>query len=158
MCGLPPVHSGSRWQGRGTAAAAVVFSSSPCVASVNNVLLSLFYSFSHSLVLLALAALMVAEWRCWMVVAEGHGGERGAAVVPGGEDSSSSSLCRDRSFCFLFLSPFSRLTSLSVTSLALLLQNFAPSFFLFSTTRNTRPFFVYSCFFSPFFLPSSLYL
>ena len=56
-----------------------------------------------------------------MVVAEGHGGERGAAVVPGGEDSSSSSLCRDRSFCFLFLSPFSRLTSLSVTALALLL-------------------------------------
>jgi hypothetical protein len=23
---------------------------------------------------------MVAEWQCWMVVAEGHGGERGAAA------------------------------------------------------------------------------
>uniref|UniRef100_A0A2K1Y934 Uncharacterized protein n=1 Tax=Populus trichocarpa TaxID=3694 RepID=A0A2K1Y934_POPTR len=28
----------------------------------------------------AAAAPMVAEWRCWMVVAEGHGGERGAAA------------------------------------------------------------------------------
>jgi len=33
-----------------------------------------------------------------------------------------------------------------------------PWFFLFSTTQNTRPSFVYSRFFSPFFLPSSLYL
>ena len=31
MCGLPPVCSGSQWRGRGTAAAAVVFFSSPCV-------------------------------------------------------------------------------------------------------------------------------
>jgi len=75
--------------------------------------------------------------------------ERSSGGAPGGEDGSSSSLCRDRSFCFLFLSPFSRLTSLSVTALALLLQNFAPLFFLFSTTRNTQPFFVYSRFFSP---------
>jgi hypothetical protein len=37
--------------------------------------LSVLFCFSSpSLVLLALAALMVAEWRCWMVVAEGHGG------------------------------------------------------------------------------------
>jgi len=75
--------------------------------------------------------------------------ERSSGGAPGGEDGSSSSLCRDRSFCFLFLSPFSRLTSLSVTALALLLQNFAPLFFLFSTTRNIQPFFVYSRFFSP---------
>jgi hypothetical protein len=40
----------------------------------------LFLSLSPSLVLLALAALMVAEWWCWMVVVEGHGGERGAAA------------------------------------------------------------------------------
>jgi len=42
----------------------------------------LFCSSSPSLVLLALAALMVAEWRCWMVVAEGHGGEKAQRWCP----------------------------------------------------------------------------
>jgi len=87
--------------------------------------LSVLFCFSSpSLVLLALATLLVAEWRCWMVVAEGHGGERGAAA---GNPKwmiffLTLDLLRSLSFssflsglCFLFLSPFSRLASLSVT-------------------------------------------
>jgi len=41
MCGLPPVRSGSQWRGRGTAAAAVVFSSSQCVLSLSTMSSSL---------------------------------------------------------------------------------------------------------------------
>jgi hypothetical protein len=40
----------------------------------------LLFFISVSPLLLLVAALMVAEWQCWMVVVEGHGGERGAAA------------------------------------------------------------------------------
>jgi hypothetical protein len=51
--------------------------------------LSVLFCFSSpSLVLLALAALMVAEWRRWMVVAEGHDGEEAQRRCPGDEEWS----------------------------------------------------------------------
>jgi hypothetical protein len=42
---------------------------------------------------------------------------------PGGEDGSSSSLCRDHCLCFLFPSPFPRLASLFITALPLFLDD-----------------------------------
>jgi hypothetical protein len=54
------------------------FASSLFLLSLLFFLLLCFVSVSP--LLLLVAAPMVAEWRCWMVVAEGHGGERGAAA------------------------------------------------------------------------------
>jgi hypothetical protein len=54
------------------------FASSLFLLSLLFFLLLCFVSVSP--LLLLVAALMVAEWRCWMVVAEGHGGERGVAA------------------------------------------------------------------------------
>ena len=77
--------------------------------------------------------------------------ERSSGGAPGGEDGSSSSLCRDRSFCFLFLSPFSRLTSLSVTALP---KFCPPVFFVFNYSKHSALFCLLSFLFS--FFPSLL--
>jgi len=66
---------------------------------------------------------VVVKWRCWMVVAEGHCGERGAAAgnpkIPHVSASFLLFFCFSSllfGLCFMFLSPFSRLASLSVTA------------------------------------------
>jgi len=70
-----------------------------------------------------LVVVVVVKWRCWMVVAEGHCGERGAAAgnpkIPPVSASFLLFFCFSSllfGLCFLFLSPFSRLASLSVTA------------------------------------------
>jgi len=93
------------------------------------------------------AVVVVVKWLCWMVVAEGHCGERGAAAGNPKISPVSASFLLFFCFssllfglCFLFLSPFSRLASLSVTAFSPSPKILPPSFCFFPSVSASLSF------------------